>query len=44
MMNLGYLNKSAQLLTKQQVAELVALRGNFGVTAGGIPICAEDMG
>jgi len=43
MMNLGYLDRPAQLLTRAQMEELVAMRGNFGVTAGGLPLCAEDI-
>jgi len=43
MMNLGYLNKPAHVLTRAQVAELVDARKNFGITTGGIPRCAEDI-
>lgn len=43
MMNLGYLNRPACVLTRSQVSELVALRRDRGVSAGGSPLCAEDL-
>lgn len=43
MMNLGYLNRPPQVLTRKQVGELVALREERGVSAGGRPLCAEDL-
>ena len=42
MMNLGYLNRPAQLLTRRQVAELLEKRAAMGVMSGGIPKCRED--
>ena len=43
MKNLGYLDRPAHVLTRAQVAELIAIRENLGVTAGGTPLCAEDL-
>ena len=43
MKNLGYLDRPAHVLTRAQVAELIAIRENMGVTAGGTPLCAEDL-
>jgi len=42
MMNLGYLNKPAQLLTRDQVNELLEKREALGIHTGGTPKCRED--
>ena len=42
MMNLGYLNKPPQLLTRSQLTELLEKRKALGVFTGGIPKCRED--
>jgi len=42
MMNLGYLNKPAQLLTREQVDELLQKRKALGIFTGGTPKCRED--
>ncbi len=43
MEKLGYLNRPAKLLTREQVQELVEKRQGLGVKSGGFPRCAEDM-
>lgn len=43
MQNLGYLRRPAHVLTRAQVAELIAIREKLGITAGGTPLCAEDL-
>ena len=43
MKNLGYLDRPAHVLTRAQVAELIAIREKLGVTAGDTPLCAEDL-
>jgi len=43
MMNLGLLNRPPCLLKRSEVAELLEIRRNLGVSAGGIPLCAEDL-
>ncbi len=43
MMNLGYLNRPAQILNRQQVKELIEKREALGVNSGGFPLCAEDF-
>ena len=42
MMNLGYLNRPACLLTKAQVDELIEKRENLGINTGGVPVCLEE--
>lgn len=41
MRNLGYLT-APKLLTRAEVDELLTARRKLGVTAGGIPVCAEE--
>ncbi|MBR6736088.1 MAG: class II aldolase/adducin family protein [Oscillospiraceae bacterium] len=43
MMNLGYLNKPACLLTKTQVDELIEKREKHGVKTGGVPVSSEEI-
>lgn len=43
MMNLGYLNRPARVLTRSQVNELLETRKNLGIHTGGTPLCAEDI-
>lgn len=43
MLNLGYLNRPAQVLTRSQVEELLEKRRALGIIAGGTPLCAEDL-
>ena len=43
MMNLGYLNRPPQVLNRSQVGELLEIRRKLGVSAGGVPRCAEDL-
>lgn len=42
MEKLGYLKSKPMLLTRSEVGELIEARKKLGVTAGGIPVCAED--
>lgn len=44
MERLGYLNRPPHVLTRRQVAELIEKREALGVTSGGVPLCAEDLG
>ena len=43
MKNLGYLNTPPHVLTREQTQQLLDLRARQGVTAGGTPLCAEDL-
>lgn len=43
MMNLGYLDRPAQVLRRSQVNELLEIRRGLGVHTGGTPRCAEDL-
>ena len=43
MMNLGYLNRSARVLTQSEVNELLEIRRSLGITTGGTPVCSEDL-
>lgn len=43
MMNLGYLNRPPCVLNRAQVEDLLQIRRNLGVSAGGVPLCAEDL-
>ena len=43
MEKLGYLTPSPQVLTRDQVAELLAIRRKLGVHSGGTPVCKEDL-
>lgn len=43
MLNLGYLNRPAHLLTRDQVRALLEIRQGLGVSSGGVPYCAEDL-
>ena len=43
MKNLGFLNTPPHVLTQEQAQQLLDLRARQGVTAGGTPLCAEDL-
>ena len=42
-MNVGYLNRPACVLTRDQVKKIIASRQQAGITTGGTPYCAEDL-
>lgn len=44
LMNLGYLNRPGCLLKRCEVEALLEAREKAGITAGGVPRCAEDCG
>ena len=44
LMNLGYLNRPGCLLKRREVEALLEAREKAGITAGGVPRCAEDCG
>ena len=44
LMNLGYLNRPGCLLKRCEVEALLEAREKAGITAGGVPLCAEDCG
>lgn len=43
MINLGLLNRPAQVLTRSEVHELLEIRRKLGISSGGIPRCKEDL-
>lgn len=43
MEKLGYLTASPHVLTRVQVAELLAIREKLGVRSGGTPMCKEEL-